>query len=504
MLPITYLNKRLSSNSQQIFLSDTQTELTCVQLRQVISCIAYSILARKTTKNKQIAVAILLSRNVYYIASMFAIWKTGGYFIPLNTRWPETRIQEVIEHCQADIVICHKDGVYHGKKALYLEDIDFESKLEFDEQKACATGLSDLAYVIYTSGSTGTPKGVIITHESYGTYIDWTQRYFADYQNNQRLLISVELTFDITMGDIAFALAFGTAIYLAPDPANIMSLYKILNKFDIDTFYSVPTTHTALFEFASKKRNADLSTLKLVISAGDTFSVDLIKKIKAVADNAHFYNLYGPTEVTISCFSTRVDNIVKHIEEKGRIPIGRAFDVISFAILDENEEKITAFNQPGRLCVTGLQVMRGYFNNPDATADAFVVDPRYPELNRKLYNTGDLAFYDEDGMVYLMGRTDNLVKVKGYRIHPDEITNALLKLEGINEAVTVVMKAKTGNYLKAFVTLSKPLSIEEIQSHLKAMLPGYMVPGEIEILKKMPLNDSGKIDRLVLKDNTSG
>lgn len=410
MLPITYLNKKLSSNSQQIFLSDTQTELTCVQLNQVIAHLAHYLLKQSHIKNKQIAVAILLNRNAYYIASMFATWKIGGYFIPLNTRWPEVKTQEVIEHCQADIVICHKEGVYHGKNALYLEDIDFESKLEFDAQTVRAIYPTDLAYVIYTSGSTGTPKGVMITHLSYATYIDWTQRYFASYQNNQRLLISAELTFDITMGDIAFALAFGTAIYVAPNPANIMSLYKILNKFEIDTFYSVPTTHAALFEFASKKRKADLSKLKLVISGGDTFSVDLIKKIKAVANNAHFYNVYGPTEVTINCFATRVDNIVSHIEAKGSIPIGKAFDVIDHVILDDEGQEITDFHQPGRLCVTGPQTMLGYFNASQTSANAFVIDSRYPTFNRKLYNTGDLAIYDEDGMVYLVGRSDDLVK----------------------------------------------------------------------------------------------
>ena len=496
LVPLQYLKANIDKYPNELALSDTNTHLTYQQMQRVYKAISIAISSKKNLKRRQISVAILLNRNVHYICTMFASWELGGYFVPLNIEWPSARIHEIIEQCKPDVVVCHKQGAYHGKGALYIEDIDLN--IGMNGLKVCRKLPGHIAYIIFTSGSTGKPKGVMISNEAYLAYIEWTKRYFKNYSTNRRLLITAELTFDITLGDIAFALVFATTIFVAPNSRNIVSLVRIVNEYNIDTFYSVPTTHNNFFSFVMLKRDISVDSLELIISGGDRFSVDLIKTIKKIVPNAHFYNVYGPTEVTINCFAIRVDNLISDLEKDGNIPIGLPFDVIDAVIIDEGGRDVTEKTSPGVLCVTGPQVMLGYFNDEEMTKKAFVCDPRQPYTNRKLYNTGDLAVKKSNGRFYLMGRVDNLVKIKGYRIHPDEVTAALTKIEGVQEAATVAIEGKRGKKLLSFVARFNAMEKEDLFKKLEDVIPKYMLPEDIIIIDKMPLNNSGKTDKLKL------
>ncbi len=495
ILPTDYINKLL--DNKQFYLADVNQSINNSQYKNIINCLSTEISKQYT--NKQLSVVILLERNIYYLASMFATWKSNSYFIPLNTKWPINRINTIVKHCDADVVICHKEGDYHDKNALYIEDIDFE-KEDSSTLKHIQSKPSDLAYIIYTSGSTGTPKGVMITNESYRHYIEWTKRFFSDYSDNRSLLLTAELTFDITMGDIAFALAFGTSIVISPDTKNMITHLKLIEKYKIDTFYSVPTTHNALFNFVKRKKSLNVDSINLILSGGDAFSVELIKVINDVTNGAHFYNVYGPTEITINCFATRVDNLVEKIEESKLVPIGKPFDIIDAVIIDGDNKDITEEQKVGKLFVSGPQTMLGYLDDDGKTSDAFILDPRYPKFKRKIYNTGDLAIKKEDSLFYLLGRSDDIVKIKGYRVNPTEVNNILSKHTSIKESATIAFDKNNGNILVTFIVLIKNIDIDEIISFLKTYLPEYMIPTEFIILKSLPLNNSGKINKLELKN----
>ena len=488
-----YLENMLSN--QNFFVADVETQTTNKEFVNIVDNIANKFSEKQN--NKQLSIVILLDREVAYLASMFATWKCNSYFVPLNTKWPKERIETIIKHCDADIVICSKSGDYHQENAIYIEDIDFSNTKPY--VKETVSKPSDLAYIIYTSGSTGTPKGVMITNESYLSYVKWTQRFFSDYKENKSLLLTAELTFDITMGDIAFALAFGTSIVVSPDPKNMLSHIKLINKYNIDTFYSVPTTHNALFNFVKRKKSISVDTINLVLSGGDAFSVELIKTIKEVIPKSHFYNVYGPTEITINCFATRVDNLVKDIEKDKLVPIGKPFDIIDAVILDENNEDITNENKVGKLFVSGPQTMLGYLDDDEKTELAFTLDPRYPKFKRKIYNTGDLAIKKENGLFYLLGRSDDIVKIKGYRVNPTETNNILSKYEGVKESATFAIKENDSFILVSCLVGNKQIDENELKSFLSNYLPEYMVPIKIIFLKAMPLNNSGKIDKKELK-----
>ncbi|KAA6184830.1 AMP-binding protein [Thiohalocapsa marina] len=285
----------------------------------------------------QQGICILMSRSAHYIAVIFAAWRAGFYVVPLNTAWPLQKNLDIIARIQPAAVLVD-DGV-----ALDINVPVLATSALFAEQPVAKAGAlpirparllaSDITYVIFTSGSTGEPKGVVISAGAFRSYIDWTRRFFSAYAHAQRLLLTSELTFDITMGDIAFALAFGTDIGVARHNTNIPSVLAMIMRHKIDVLYSVPTTHLALVAFARQKKGADLSTLRLILSGGDRFPWQLVKDYSALTGGAHFYNVYGPTEVTINCFATRLDDKV-HLAEQGKpVPIGRCFDLLNRVVM---------------------------------------------------------------------------------------------------------------------------------------------------------------------------
>ena len=271
-----------------------------------------------------------MSRGAPHIAVILAAWRAGFYVVPLNTAWPLQKNPDIIQRIQPAVGLVDDGWVLDDLSFPTLRTSDLFSNgndatvgVPIDSERRFLP--SDVAYVIFTSGSTGEPKGVVISAGAFRSYVDWTRRFFADYAQSQRLLLTSELTFDITMGDIAFALAFGTDIGVARHNTNIPSVLAMIMRHQIDVLYSVPTTHLALVAFARQKKGADLGTLRLILSGGDRFPWQLVRDYRELTGGAHFYNVYGPTEVTINCFATGLDDQLALAEQGKPVPIGFCF-----------------------------------------------------------------------------------------------------------------------------------------------------------------------------------
>ncbi|MGI9393632.1 MAG: AMP-binding protein [Boseongicola sp.] len=479
----------------QLRIFDGDTELGYGTIRSV----AGAILEISNNDDKDRGIAILLDRGAQYIGAMIACWLLGRYVIPLNTGWPDAKISSILDRINPCMVIASAD--YSGDLSNY-HCCDFQTLAERGESTDLAMQAmrpSDIAYVIFTSGSTGEPKGVAISAQSFREYINWTERYFVDYADCKALLNSAELTFDITMGDIAFGLSFGTAIGIAKNNSNIPAMLGMIVKFQIDVFYSVPTTHLAMVDFAKRKRGARLDSLRLIMSGGDVFPWSLVDDYGERAPHSHFYNVYGPTEVTINCFAVRLDSFVRNIEGNEAVPIGKCFDIIDFRILDE-EGNASKPGDLGELCVSGPQMMMGYCGDKTLSESAFVRDPEAQHVERSMYKTGDLAYVADNGLVYLRGRKDALVKIKGYRIHPNEVNDAISGLADVSDSAVVPVGQPTSLRLVAFViTNHSKVSSDSIRAALRAKVPEYMLPDEFLFVDNFPLNQSGKIDKRQLR-----
>jgi len=485
------------SSFKNISYFDGQSKLSYDEVKTCTFNLLKNIPAR--VNGVQQGICLLMERGSHYIATMFAAWQAGFYIVPLNTSWPIQKNNEIISKIKPAAVISDDENITslaNGFKSINVINL-FEKNegLQNDFSLVSPLRPADVAYIIFTSGSTGEPKGVVISAASFRSYVDWTQRYFAEYSTSKRLLLTSELTFDITMGDIAFALAFGTSIGVARQNTNIPSVLALIMKYEIDVLYSVPTTHLALTAFAKRKRGADISCLKLILSGGDRFPWQLVEDYKSLTQGAHFYNVYGPTEVTINCFAVRLDNKENLIAEDKPVPIGECFDSLNYVLLDEDN----IASKEGELCISGPQLMMGYYQDKNLTDSAFTTDPTVSFVQRLLYKTGDLA-YEDDGLIYLKGRIDGLVKIRGYRIHPDEVSKAIDTLDGVDVSAVVTVGKQTDAALVAFIKLDQGLEFtkETIDSKLKEKLPAYMIPVDYVFVETFPLNQSGKIDKNAL------
>lgn len=458
------------------------------------------ILGSARTKQVQPCVCILMERGADYIATIFAAWMTGCYVVPLNSEWPAEKNIEIIKKVKPDAIVTDgKIDFPNEFKLIFLSDLflDHIPSASSSAQEVTFRGLkpSDIAYVIFTSGSTGEPKGVVISVSSYRAYIEWTSRYFSSYSNSKRLLLTSELTFDITMGDLAFAIAFGTSIGVAKQNKNIPAILSMIMKYEVDVLYSVPTTHLALSAFALRKRGSNLKGLRLILSGGDKFPWQLVKDYCSLAPNAHFYNVYGPTEVTINCFAARLDDKLELQRRSEAVPIGECFDNLDYVFLD-NQGQVSS---EGELCIIGQQIMLGYFNDPERTAETVAIDPRALYISRQMYKTGDIG-YLESGLVYLKGRKDGLVKVRGYRIHPDEVSRAIDSHPEVDMSAVISFGKQTDATLRAYVKLRLDSKVEEADliKYLYDKLPKYMIPERCIFVNDFPHNQSGKIDKRAL------
>lgn len=487
-----------NSAFKNIKFFDNDLNLSCEDVEICSRNLLKKVPRNKNTKQQ--GICILMSRNPYYIASVFASWNAGYFVIPLNTAWPLEKNLNIINRVKPSAVLVDDDiDLGKGIPALNKSQLfnsncsDTSLRTEF---RMRSLRESDIAYIIFTSGSTGEPKGVVISVGAFRSYIDWTRRYFNSHKNSKRLLLTSELTFDITMGDIAFALAFGTDIGVAKFNTNIPSVLAMIMMHQIDVLYSVPSTHQSLIAFAKQKKGANISSLKLILSGGDRFPWKLVKDYMNLCSKAHFYNVYGPTEVTINCFSIRLDNKLNLEKEGNPVPIGICFDSLNFSLI--NEEGST--DSEGELCVGGPQIMIGYHEDKLLTKKSFIEYNSLTSSKIKVYRTGDLA-YTKDGLIYLKGRIDGLVKIRGYRIHPDEISKTIDLIPDTEMNTVVHFLCDNELELAAFIKVKKSSSLnnQQVIEYLRKKIPSYMIPKKIIFVDAFPLNQSGKIDSSKLK-----
>jgi amino acid adenylation domain-containing protein len=353
---------------------------------------------------------------------------------------------------------------------------------------------ADLAYILYTSGSTGVPKGVMHTHGSALAFAEWAATTFALVPGD-RVSNHAPFHFDLSTFDLFSSAAAGAAVYPVPPraamfPAAIANLYAGER---LTVWYETPSGLALLLRHG-KLAERDLSSLRVLLFAGEVMPVPLLRELMALAPRARFANLYGPTETNVCTFHE-----VSGPPADAPLPIGVPCAGDEVLVLDESSCPV-AGGAEGELWVHGPTVMRGYWGDPERTARTLRL---FATKGREVlaYRTGDIVRRREDGAFDFRGRRDHQVKTRGYRVELGEVESALHGHPGVAEAVVVpVPDPEVGHRLRAVVVRrgTDSASAATLRDHCARILPRYMVPEFVEFRDALPRTASGKVDRAAL------
>ncbi|WP_148696839.1 non-ribosomal peptide synthetase, partial [Silvanigrella aquatica] len=463
------------------------------------------LFAKKFQKDNLIIV--FMDKNIDVYISFLAILKAGGAFVPIDPEDPIERIKYIIDDTKAPIVITQEKLLIKNSflqknnyKIILIEDVH-NQKLEVDKNQNLSNinCPQDLAYVMYTSGTTGRPKGVKIEHKGVTRLVKNTN--YVTIIPEDRIMQASKIFFDASTFEIWGALLNG-AVSCVVDK-NVLLQPQSLANYISQNKISISFLTTGLFnELASQDISVFYKLRKLYIG-GEAARPDLIKTLidSTQAKNLIVNNIYGPTECTT--FSTYF--VVKSLlDNASSIPIGKPISGAKCYILNDYLELLPA-GVSGELCISGPGVARGYLNNIELNNTKFILNPYAENKNFDtfLYRTGDLACYLDNGDIEIVGRIDQQVKLRGYRIELKEIEICLSAHPGIQRcAVKLKENSEKRKIIIAYFVQNnnKFVDQEEIISYLKQKLPQYMIPGLFMELDSIPLTRTGKVDYNALPD----
>ncbi|RJS52818.1 non-ribosomal peptide synthetase [Bacillus subtilis] len=435
-------------------------------------------------------VALLTGRTPELIAGMLGILKAGGAYLPIASDLPVERIAYMLSDSGAALLLQSE------KTEKQLLDIECEQIIIEDIQKQGETknvdssaGPHSLAYIIYTSGSTGKPKGVMIEQRSVIRLVKNSN--YITFTPEDRLLMTSSIGFDVGSFEIFGPLLNGAALHLS-DQQTFLDSHQLKRYIEHQGITTIWLT-SSLFNHLTEQNEQTFSQLKHLIIGGEALSPSHVNRIRNVCPEVSIWNGYGPTENTT--FSTCL-HIQKTYELS--IPIGRPVGNSTAYILNQ-WGVLQPVGAVGELCVGGDGVARGYLGRPDLTKEKFVPHPFAP--GDRLYRTGDLARWLPDGTIEYVGRIDDQVKVRGYRVELGEIESALRQIDGVKEAAVLARTAQTGSKeLFGYISVKAGTNAEQVRSLLARSLPNYMIPAYIIEMETLPLTSNGKLNRKALPE----
>ncbi|MFF4385139.1 amino acid adenylation domain-containing protein, partial [Kitasatospora sp. NPDC001547] len=430
-------------------------------------------------------VGVVMERGVDLVVALLAVVKAGGAYLPVDPEYPAERIAYVLADAGVPLVLSQTavaDAVPAGVPVLAVDEPGVVREYERAAGVPAAGG--NAAYVIYTSGSTGRPKGVVVPHGALVNHLGAAGRRLR-LGAGDRLLAVTTVSFDIAALELFLPLVSGATVVLAPqavvrDPAALAGLARSSGA---TVLQAVPSLWRALLE----TDGWPVAVRALV--GGEALPRELAQRFADRGIAA--VNLYGPTEATVWATSAEVVG--------GEVSVGRPFANTRAYVLDRALRPAPA-GVAGELYLSGAQLARGYAGRPGLTAERFTANPYEP--GERMYRTGDLARWTRDGQLECLGRADDQVKVRGFRIEPGEIEAALERHEDVARAVAAVRSDTSGDaflavYLVPRVGPAEP-DLAGIRAHLGRELPGYMMPSAFVVLDELPLTANGKVDRKAL------
>ncbi|RCJ27418.1 non-ribosomal peptide synthetase [Nostoc sp. ATCC 43529] len=486
----------VSPNS--IALIHQSDKLTYRQLNYQVNQVANYL--QKQGVTKETLVAICLERSIDIVVGILAILKAGGVYIPLDPSYPVERLNFMLSDSQASILISHKQILeklsLSSHKIVCLDIHKDEISQQSPENPINISKPEHLAYIIYTSGSTGTPKGVLGTHRGTVNGLHWLWKTYPSTPQEvycQKTAIS----FVDSVWEIFAPLLQGipTVIINNATLLDPQLFIEALAHHKVTRIILVPSLLRLLldnYHHLTKK----LSQLKLWITSGEALSINLAKTFQELMPFAKLINLYGSSEVSAN--ATYYDTSLLQ-DQANTVPIGRPINNTQAYVLNPNLQP-TPLGVVGELYIGGDGLARGYLHRPELTQERFIDNPFIP--GTKLYKTGDLVRYLSDGNLEYLGRDDEQIKIRGFRVELGEIATIIIQHPDVRDAVVIAVNDTEENQtLIAYIVTDKQDIAVQLLPYLQQKLPNYMLPSAFVVLDALPLTPNGKVDKRSLPTN---
>lgn len=443
-------------------------------------------------------IVVISNKNINIPSIYLGIAYSNCFYIPLSTEMPKSKIESILNLTEAKIIVSDEESAefvsslnFCGKKISIEECIKTKIDNDLIEKRKDNILDKNPLYVIFTSGSTGMPKGVVTSHLSVVDYVSTFAETF-DINKDEIMGNQAPLDYIAAIRDMYIPLIKGCKTVFIPKSffSTPKILFEYLNDKKITTICWVSAALSLCCTLNVFEEIKPLY-LKKVFFTGSVFDYKHLNIWKNMLPSATFVNHYGPTEITASCTYFVVDNSKEYT---ANVPIGKAFKNRKVFVLND-DNKLAKTLEKGEICVSGCCLALGYYKNESKTKECFTQNPLNTSFEEKIYHTGDLGFYDKNGILNFVGRKDNQIKHMGHRVELDEIENTLSALNGINECCCVY------NYKKSIITLfySGSVSPAEISKFLREKLPSFMIPRKFVSLESLPKLFNGKIDRQQIK-----
>ncbi|HEX7334398.1 MAG TPA: amino acid adenylation domain-containing protein [Pyrinomonadaceae bacterium] len=439
-------------------------------------------------------VGVCTERSVEMVTGMLGVLKAGGAYVPLDPSHPQERLAFMLDDAQAHVLLtqsnqAEKFSDYWG----YTIHLDTEESTDEAESATATAGVENLAYVIYTSGSTGQPKGVAVPHRAVHNLVRGTN-YVALDESDVVAQVS-NSSFDAATFEIWGALLSGARLVIIEKDVALAphALAAQLEAHGVTVLFLT----TALFNHMARELPAAFRRLRHLLFGGEAVEPKWVREVLEKGRPARLLHVYGPTETTTFATWHEVASVGEHAH---LVPIGGPLTNVQIYVLDEHLRPVPV-GIPGGLYIGGCGLARGYLDQPALTAERFIPDPFSSEPGARLYQTGDLARFRSDGSVEFLGRSDQQVKLRGFRVEPGEVEALLSAHPLVAQAAVIVREDEPSERrLVAYFVAKDGLTsgTSELRRHLVARLPAYMVPSAFVQLDALPLNANGKVDRKAL------
>ena len=492
---LEYLENSEKNNNNKIAVIDENGKYTYKELVEKSKKIGTAITENFDRKSP---VPVLMEKGKETLATFFGAAYAGCFYVLLNPDLPIVRLEHIINVLGAKHIITDNENIEMAKQLIDEEKILLIEELqqtEINQEKLYEirkTALDiDPLYANFTSGSTGIPKGVLVSHHSVMDFIDNFTEIF-NINNKDIIANQAPFDFDVSVKDIYSCICKGATLVIVPKrlfslPAQLLDFLCENNVttliWAVSALCLVTTFHALDYKTPE--------TVNKILFSGEVMPIKHLKQWISHLPNAMFVNVYGPTEITCNCTYYIVDNK----KEYEKLPIGKNFPNEEVFLLDENDHLIEENDKTGEICVRGVCLALGYYNNKEQTEKRFVQNPLNDKYIDTIYRTGDLGEYKQ-GELYFLGRKDFQIKHMGHRIELEEIERAMEKINGV-ERSCCIFNEKRGKLNGFYVGKTEK---EEVIKNLKENLPVFMVPNTLTKIEKFPITKNGKIDRKELAE----